>query len=71
MDIKFDDEYEVFYHANGQDESYFIQSSKGLNVLDESEIANEIADDVTNRFKKEYGELPDDFEIKSVRKILK
>lgn len=71
MAIKFDDEYEVFYHANGQDESYFIQSSKGLNVLDESEIANEIADDVTNRFKKEYDELPDDFEIKSVRKIIK
>lgn len=71
MAIKFDDEYEVFYHANGQDESYFIQSSKGLNVLDESEIANEIADDVTNRFKKECGELPDDFEIKSVRKIIK
>lgn len=71
MAIKFDDEYEVFYHANGQDESYFIQSSKGLNVLDESEIANEIADDVTNRFKKEYGELPDDFEIESVRKIIK
>lgn len=71
MAIKFDDEYEVFYHANGQDESYFIQSSKGLNVLDESEIANEIADDVTNRFKKEYGKLPDDFEIKSVRKIIK
>ena len=46
MAIKFDDEYEVFYHANGQDESYFIQSSKGLNVSD-------------------------DFEIKSVRKIIK
>ena len=71
MDIKFDEEFEVSYHANGQDASYFIQSTNELNVLDETEIANEIALDATNRFKKEFGELPDDFRIINVRKIIK
>lgn len=65
------EEYAVSYIADGQEDVYFIQSSPKPDTLTEEEFRSEIASIAKERLRRYYGELPNDFHITKIEKVLK
>ena len=63
-------EYEIHYHANGREDSYFVNVDDNGNLTDH-DIMYSVEEHLKSHLRKEEHAIPDDYRVISINPLIK